>query len=212
MSLGEPLRLTNDRIILSLCDYTGIWSQPYKDAGYQVLKVDLKEGQDVRLLEYPGAVHGIIAQPPCTHLAGSGARWWARKGEGALLEAMSIVDACLRFVVICDPEWWVLENPVGRLSKFLGEPFLTYQPHEYAGWADDPDLEAYTKRTCLWGGFNVPEKKDVGNQLGTIMTSGSKKPLKKKIQGIGIKGKFKQGDIRSVTPQGFARAFFAANP
>jgi|TARA_R100000501_G_C2548953_1_gene64445 superfamily I DNA and RNA helicase len=37
--------------IISLCDFTGEWSRPYKEAGYDVLQVDLKHGQDVRLFE-----------------------------------------------------------------------------------------------------------------------------------------------------------------
>ena len=33
-------------IILSLCDYSGVWSQPYADAGYRVVKVDIQHGSD----------------------------------------------------------------------------------------------------------------------------------------------------------------------
>lgn len=138
-------------------------------------------------------MHGIIAQPPCTHFAGSGARWWAGKGEAAILEGLQVVDACLRFVAVCSPVWWVLENPVGRLKNYIGPHAMTFQPHEYAGWADDSDVEAYTKRTCLWGKFNAPEKKDVGNKLGSIMH------LIPPGQG--------RADVRSLTPTGFARAF-----
>lgn len=111
--------MNSSKTILSLCDYTGIWSEPYRTAGYNVVQVDLKHGGDVRLLHYIGKVHGVICQPPCTHLAGSGARWWESKGEAALLEALSISDACLRFVALGSPYWWVLENPVGRLPDHI---------------------------------------------------------------------------------------------
>lgn len=187
-----------ERTILSLCDYTGIWSDPYREAGYDVIQVDIKHGDDVRLFEYPGLIHGIIAQPPCTHFAGSGARWWADKGEEAIIEGIALVDACLRFVAVCSPEWWVLENPVGRLPNWLGKWKMNYQPHEYAGWADDPKTEAYTKRTCLWGEFTPPEKKDIGNQLGSVMHR--------------LGPSEDRAAKRSITPTGFARAFFAANP
>jgi hypothetical protein len=50
--------------ILSLCDYSGIWSKPYKDAGYYVIQIDIKHGDDVRLFPYPGEVYGILAAPP----------------------------------------------------------------------------------------------------------------------------------------------------
>lgn len=42
--------------VLSLCDFTGNWSRPYREAGYDVRQVDLKDGEDVRLfkaLPYP---------------------------------------------------------------------------------------------------------------------------------------------------------------
>ncbi len=187
-------------LILSLCDYTGIWSQPYRDAGYIVEQIDLQRGgQDIRLFSPPsGRIQGIIAQPPCTDFAGSGARWWEGKGEEALLEALSISDACLRFVALCSPQWWVMENPVGRLSRFYGEPVMTFNPSEFAGYADDPDAEAYTKRTCLWGQFNKPRPCPVEAILGSKMHKLPPSP--------------ERANLRSATPQGFARAFFAANP
>lgn len=190
--------------ILSLCDYTGIMSEPYVQAGYTVVRVDLKNGEDVRLLKDPvaayGRIHGVIAQPPCTHLAGSGARWWAQKGEGALLEALSIVDACLRIVAVAKPKWWVLENPVGRLVNYLGPADHLFHPYEYALLADDPRAEAYTKRTCLWGRFLTPARNPYpdGPVLGSKMFE--------------LTPSEDRADIRSVTPTGFARAFFQANP
>ena len=117
------------KIILDLCGGTGAWSKPYADAGYDVVVVDVD--QDVRLFHTTAKVHGILAAPPCTHLAGSGARWWAEKGQGALLDALSIVDACLRIVLLTQPKWWCLENPVGRLVHFIGKPKMYFQPWEY---------------------------------------------------------------------------------
>jgi hypothetical protein len=106
-------------------------------------------GQDVRTLDYPGRVHGILAAPPCTAFAGSGAQYWPDKdADGRTLEGLSVVDACLRLVAVCRPVWWVLENPVGRLSRWLGPPAAIFQPWMFG----DP----YTKRTCLWGNFVMP--------------------------------------------------------
>ena len=134
-------------VILDLCGGTGSWSKSYRDAGYDVRIIDpLADGTDVRLFETPEyKVHGILAAPPCTHFAISGARWWKGKGEEALLDGLSVVDACLRIIYATKPEWWVLENPVGRLRKYIGDYKLIFQPWEYG----DP----WTKRTCLWGGI-----------------------------------------------------------
>lgn len=184
-------------VILSLCDYTGIWSAPYKVAGYTVIQVDLaRDGQDVRLMEYVGKVHGVIAKPPCTHFAGSGARWWKSKGTAALLEGLSIVDACLRFCLISKPAWWVLENPVGRLSRYLGPPTYTFDPCEFG--------DAYTKRTCLWGNFTPPLPVFLGEDRSVAAVEGSKMHR--------LPPSLDRAALRSVTPVGFARAFFEVNP
>lgn len=177
--------------ILSLCDRTGIMCQPYRDAGYDVLQLDLEHGQDVRLFKaLSSPVRGVIAQPPCTHLAGSGARWWAEKGEAALLEALAVVDACMRIIAIHRPQWWVLENPVGRLRDYLGEPRMMFDPCNYG--AD------YTKRTCLWGEFNRPPHQPVEPTAGSKMHRLPPSP--------------DRAALRSETPVEFAQAFFQANP
>jgi hypothetical protein len=191
--------MSEERVILSLCDYSGNWPKPYREAGYRVLQVDLKHGQDIRLFEYPGPIHGILAAPPCTHFAGSGARWWAAKGEAAVLEGLALIDACLRLVAVCRPRWWVLENPIGRLHRWLGPPRMYFNPCDYGGWLSPPG-DQYTKRTGLWGEFAVPEKRPVEPTEGSKMWAlyGGKSERTK--------------EMRSMTPMGFAHAFFAANP
>lgn len=184
------------KTILSLCDFTGAWSQPYADAGYTVRRVDIKRGEDVRLLPFVGKVHGILAAPPCTHLASSGARWWAGKGEAALLEALAVADACLRYVTLCRPVWWALENPIGRLARFYGPPAFAFDPADFG----DP----YTKRTCLWGVFTPPLPVFVGESRAVAATEGSKMHR--------LPPSAERAALRSVTPPGFARAFFEVNP
>ena len=177
--------------VLSLCDYTGEWSRPYREAGYDVRQVDLRRGEDVRLFEaLPYPVRGVLAAPPCTEFASSGARWWEEKGEQVLLETLSIVDACLRIVLVHRPQWWVLENPIGRLKRWLGEPVMAFDPADYG----DP----YTKRTLLWGRFNCPVMRPVEAVEGSKMWK--------------LPPSNDRAELRSVTPAGFARAFFEANP
>ena len=177
--------------VLSLCDYTGAWSQPYRDAGYDVVQIDIKHGHDVRLFRaLPFPVRGVLAAPPCTHFASSGARWWEGKGEAALLEGLAVVDACMRIISVHRPQWWVLENPVGRLAHYLGPPRMAFDPFEYG---DD-----YTKRTLLWGEFREPLKRPAP------ALAGSKMHL--------LPPSDDRAALRSVTPAGFARAFFEANP
>jgi len=180
------------KIILDLCGGTGAWSRPYAEAGYDVRIIDTMYGLDVRLYHPPKKVHGILAAPPCTHLAGSGARWWEGKGDRALIEALSTVDACLRIVMVSKPKWWALENPVGRLVHYLGPPRMYFHPYEFG----DP----WSKKTAVWGDFNIPKKNPVDpvpmerNPIWKMAPS-PLRPLR-----------------RSITPRGFARAFFEANP
>ncbi len=177
--------------IISLCDFTGSWSQPYRDAGYDVIQVDVKHGHDVRLFKaLPFPVRGVLAAPPCTHFASSGARWWAGKGQEALLEGLAVVDACMRIIAVHSPQWWVLENPVGRLRNYLGSPSMSFDPCDYG---DD-----YTKKTLLWGNFTHPEKRRVAPTAGSKMHRLPPSPERQ--------------SLRSVTPPMFAKAFFEANP
>jgi hypothetical protein len=179
-------------LVYSLCDYSGEWAKPYKEAGHEVVLVDLKYGQDVRLLLKPDRVVDIVlAAPPCTVFAGSGAKWKSLRAISEVLEGLSIVDACLRFIYATRPKKWSLENPVGWLRDYIGEPKLYFDPCDYG----DP----YTKKTCLWGEFNTPVKTPVEP------TEGSKIHLN--YGGRSERTK----TLRSITPPGFARAFFEAN-
>lgn len=192
VKLGMKLKMENkDKIMLDLCAGTGAWSQPYADAGYDRRLITWPEF-DVRTYQPPPNVYGILAAPPCTDLAGSGARWWAKKdGNTALLipGGLDIVIACLRIIEQCQPSFWALENPIGRLVHYLGKPRLYFDPCDYG----DP----YTKRTCLWGTFNIPKKNPVepfGENPIHFMPPSPKRQ-----------------ELRSITPGGFARAFYEAN-
>lgn len=191
--------------ILLLCEASGETARPWREAGFATLCLDLTvDGQDVRLVSLTELLQllrqhrrrpfGLIAMPPCTHLAGSGARWWRDKGPAALLEALSVVDACVRLAEGlrgAGLQWFVLENPVGRLSQYLGPPLMTFQPCDYG----DP----YTKRTCLWGwGFSTDLPR-----TPVAPTEGSR--MHRLPPGR------ERAHLRSITPAGFSRAFYAAN-
>jgi len=189
------------KTILDLCSGSGAWSKPYKDAGYNVKIITWPES-DVRLWpskrsnksrlpeefndikKYIGNVYGILAAPPCTVFAGSGARW--KRSDIDMIEGISIIDACIRIIYVLKPYFWALENPVGKINNWLGDPVFSFDPCDYG----DP----YTKKTHLWGKFNIPKGFPV------IPIEGSK-----------IRTKLSGAEKRSITPIGFANAFFKAN-
>lgn len=188
------------KIILDLCGGTGAWSRPYKEAGYDVRVITLPE-QDVLTYQPPANVYGILAAPPCTDFSISGAQYWMIKDmDGRTIDSMGLVIACLRVIAIAKPEaFWSMENPVGRLSRWMGKPQLIFNPCDYG--------DAYTKKTCLWGVFNKPEKHPVEPEY-VYASNGDR--YAKVIMATGGKSA-RTKELRSITPPGFARAFYEAN-
>jgi len=81
----------------------------------------------------------IIAFPPCTHLASSGARWFAEKrADGRQQEG---VDFFMQFTRL-DCPLVAIENPVGIMSTQYRKPDQIIQPWQFG----HPE----TKATCLW--------------------------------------------------------------
>jgi len=196
----------NKKIILDLCGGTGAWSKPYFEnkEEYEVINVTLPY-YDVRLYIPPKNVYGILAAPPCTMFAISGARWRLeekRNGtyEAKIKEALSIVDACLRITYVNNPKFWCLENPVGILVNWLGKPKMYFNPCDYG----DP----YTKKTCLWGNFNVPKKNPIEPKI--VRFQNGKRMSEWYIKTSSL-SKEERTKIRSITPPGFAKAFYEAN-
>jgi len=233
--------MNENKIILDLCGGTGSWSKPYKDAGYDVMVITLPEfdviktnvvGENIyffgssQVMCIPTKiVYGILAAPPCTMFS------LARNDKTAksprdLKSGMKTVDACLRIIHAClyanvraneGLKFWALENPAtGYLKRFLGKPALVFQPFEYG----DP----YTKQTALWGCFKEPVKKTVEPiDIGYTTPKGKKRndftslveryaDTKDIPDGyIENTGYDKRQVLRSMTPLGFAKAFYKAN-
>lgn len=198
-------------IVLSLCDRTGVMVQPWLEAGYNAVLVDVQHthgtdtygrltrvGCDIRAIDPRHALAWwnpviVFAFPPCTHLANSGNRHKRGKGLSALIEALQLVEACRAICEASDAPW-MLENPVGSLSTYWREPDYTFHPWMYT-------TPKEKKRTCIWAGNNfiIPQR-EVHEEPADVQESTWKMPPSAD-----------RGDKRSVTPEGWARAVFLAN-
>ena len=188
-----------DKIILDLCGGTGSWGRPYREARYDYRNITLPE-YDVRTYKPPANIYGVLAAPECTHFTVSGAQYWMLKDmDGRTIDGMGLIIACLRIIAITKPQFWALENPVGRLSRWMGKPQLIFNPCDYG----DP----YTKKTCLWGEFNLPEKNPVDPVYCYASNGDRYSPVHMHTGGISVKTK----ELRSITPPAFAQAFYEAN-
>ena len=191
------------KIILDLCGGTGSWSKPWEDNGYDVRLITLPE-QDVKTYKLPNEqIYGILAAPPCIMF--SIARTTAKLPRD-LNGAMEVVSACLKLIWSARAnnglKFWALENPRGLLRQFLGNPAMTFQQWQYG--------DGISKYTDLWGYFNKPTPKV--RQKPTILNS----HLAGKWQSPTAPEEYKhlnldRAGIRSITPTGFANAFYQAN-
>ena len=196
--------MSNNKIILDLCGGTGSWSKPYKDNGYDVRLVTLPKN-DVRHFNPPKNVYGILAAPPCDQF--SFAKTTGKPRD--LKKAYQVVNACLNIIAKCQYDipspyaktttlkFWSLENPKGLLKRFLGHPHYEFDPYYFG--------DNYKKRTCLWGYFNKPKEKRI------ICDKPKFDRLKSKEIHPEYFGKLTRLERRSITPQGFANAFYEAN-
>lgn len=236
--------------LISVFDYSGVWSDPFRRNGWDVHQWDLKidELMDINnidcvetaldLFEY---CDGLLFAPPCTEFTVSCSQYWDMKdADGRTAAAMQLINQCQKIAYLFMPTdfeydgsfFWVLENPVGRLQKLapeLGDPWY-FDPYEFAGWLDpgvhelaaldeirmkkghglakyEVDLvvsmNAYKKKTGLWGCFN---RDIVKKPIRPVKCS----PQGSFTQRYGGKSD-KTKEERSVTPAGFAEAFFHAN-
>ena len=196
--------------VLSLCDLSGVMVQPWIENGHTATIVDTQHpvgahqdgrltrvGEDIICWAPTERFDLVFAFPPCTDLANSGARWFRDKGLQALIHALEIVEAC-RVLCTASGAPWMLENPVGQLSTYWRPPNWTFDPCDFGGYLDPPG-DHYTKRTCLWtgGGFIMPSTRPVEPTEGSLMHRVPPGP--------------ERANIRSRTPEGFAKAVFVWN-
>lgn len=214
------------KIILDLCGGTGSWSKPYKEAGYDVKLITLPKYDlfdthtHTRMIEFRNSfteeieavnadeVYGILAAPTCTMF--SLARTTAKTPRD-FESGMKLVEKCLEIIWYCRAsnnsalKFWALENPQGYLRQFLGRPPFTFSPEEYG--------ENYTKKTDIWGYFNIPKKNPYRLSPDEQLLSYRNNRVLPELPDDYImpEGWNRQAARRSMTSKRFAEAFYKAN-
>jgi len=130
--------------VLVACEFSGIVTDAFLARGHDAVSADLIPS------EAPGPHHVgdvleiindgwdlMIAHPPCTHLAVSGARWFKDK-QAEQAEALEFVRALLDAPI----HRIALENPISIISSRIRKPDQIVQPWWFG--------HGETKATCLW--------------------------------------------------------------
>lgn len=130
----------------------------------------------------------IIAFPPCTDLAVSGAAWFEQKRKDGRQQRS--IEFFMRFAN-CDCEKIAIENPIGIMSRLWRKPNQIIQPWQYGDEAQ--------KATCLW-------LKGLPNLLPTkIVGKGEFKANNRKDGSVEYRTKWFE-DARHLSPDERAKA------
>jgi site-specific DNA-cytosine methylase len=130
--------------VLIACEFSGIVREAFKKKGHQAVSCDLLptevpgdhiQGDVLEVLDQGWDL--MVAHPPCTHLAVSGARWFKGKEE----EQKLALEFFLALATAPIPKICV-ENPVSVISTKWRKPDQIIQP-----WMFGHDA---SKKTCLW--------------------------------------------------------------
>ena len=177
----------NSMRVLVACEFSGIVRDAFIAKGHQAISCDLlptdKPGphlqQNLRELDLT-TYDLMIAHPPCTHLASSGARWFKDKKE----EQREALDF-IQFLLNSNVPRIALENPVGIISTAIRKPDQIIQPWQFG--------HGETKATCLW-------LKSLPKLCPTNIVEGRQQRIHRMSQS---KDRWKK---RSITYQGIADA------
>lgn len=132
------------------CEESGKVRQAFRRVGVDAFSCDLVPARDgcsefhlqkdlLKAIEEDGPWHLLIAFPPCTHLAVSGARWFAEKrAQGLQDEALAFV----RKIMAAKIPRIAIENPVSVISTAIRPPDQVIQPWQFG--------HGEQKTTCLW--------------------------------------------------------------
>jgi len=131
--------------VLVACEFSGVVRDAFAAAGHDAWSCDLlpteRPGQHIQgdvLDVLNDGWELMVAHPPCTYLARSGARWWPDLPPGAQQAALDLVRALLEAPI----RHIALENPPGAISTHIRPADQYIQPWQFG--------HGEVKTTGLW--------------------------------------------------------------
>ena len=139
--------------ILVACEFSGTVRDAFAALGHDAWSCDLlpTEAPGNHIVGDVRAVLGdgwdlMIAHPPCTHLAVSGARWFGEKRRNAAAigapDPQAVALELVRALMNAPIPRWCIENPVSVISSAIRPADQTIQPWQFG--------HGEVKATCLW--------------------------------------------------------------
>ena len=203
--------------VLVACEESQAVTKAFRKLGHEAYSCDIQECSgdkpewhiqgDAIKEAYSGKYDLMIAHPPCTYLAVSGARWMYNKDGSVNKERLTNQRKALNFVqklMDAPIEKIAIENPVSVISSAIRKPDQIIQPYEYG--------HSEAKKTCLWL-KNLPLLQptkivDKGEFVEWVDKNGKKKRQAKWYLDVLTKAKTKaeRQKLRSKTYQGIADA------
>lgn len=133
--------------VLIACEFSQIVTHEFRKLGINAVSIDIEHTEGNKdwhikddVVPYMSFRYDlIIAFPPCTHLASSGARWFKEKrADGRQQDA---IDFFMMFAN-ANAKRIAIENPIGIMSTQYRKPDQIVQPWQFG--------HGETKATCLW--------------------------------------------------------------
>jgi site-specific DNA-cytosine methylase len=132
--------------VLVACEFSGIVREAFIAKGHDAWSCDLLpteipgqhfQGDVFEFIHNQLGFDLMIAHPPCTHLAVSGARWFKDKQAEQMAALKFVENLCAANIpMVC------IENPISILSSKWRKPDQIIQPWQFG--------HGETKATCLW--------------------------------------------------------------
>jgi hypothetical protein len=188
--------------ILVACEFSGTVRDAFAKLGHDAWSCDLEPTETIGN-HYQGNMFDIvndgwdliIAHPPCTHLAVSGARHFAKKrADGRQQQG---IDFFMQVTNINVP-MLAVENPIGIMSTIYRKPDQIIQPFEYG--------HKTTKATCLWlKGLPLLKPTNIVDKGGVVTFKSGKRMSEWFYESSHLKPKERE-KMRNKTFQGIADA------